>query len=362
MSAYRERDPKTGKSYWRVDITWQHADGRVQRVRKVSPIQTRRGAEDYEREIRNALADGTWGKRRKDDAPTLASYREKYFTQHVATLKASTRDSHRAIWDTHLVPAFGHRKISTFSDEDVAKFKARLLGELAPKTANNVLSAMRTALDKAADWKLIDRSAVPSFEWAKVEEQGFDFFTFAEAEQIVLAMPIDDQPWSAMIQFALNTGLRLGELRSLRRADIDRDQRLVRVQRSVWKAIEAGTKNNRIRTVPLNASAIFALDQIEKRKGSELVFAGDKGKPLTKEQCKWPLWRACDRAGVGRRVGWHVLRHTFASHLAMRAVPIVTIQKLLGHATIQMTMRYAHLAPEYLRDAVLALERPDSAQ
>jgi site-specific recombinase XerD len=78
---------------------------------------------------------------------------------------------------------------------------------------------------------------------------------------------------------------------------------------------------------------------------------------LTKGECKHPLWRACKRAGL-RRIGWHVLRHTFASHLAMRGKPMKVIQELLGHATMEMTMRYAHLAPAVHRDAVAALDEP----
>ena len=79
------------------------------------------------------------------------------------------------------------------------------------------------------------------------------------------------------------------------------------------------------------------------------------GDPLTKGECKHPLWRACKRAGL-RRIGWHVLRHTFASHLVMRGAPLKAVQELLGHATIMMTMRYAHLAPEIAREAVKLLD------
>jgi site-specific recombinase XerD len=63
------------------------------------------------------------------------------------------------------------------------------------------------------------------------------------------------------------------------------------------------------------------------------------------------------KAGLPR-IGWHVLRHTFASHLAMRGVPLKAVQELLGHATIEMTMRYAHLAPAIKREAVAQLDRP----
>ena len=76
---------------------------------------------------------------------------------------------------------------------------------------------------------------------------------------------------------------------------------------------------------------------------------------LGKNEVKHPLWRACRKAGL-RQIGWHVLRHTYASHLAMRGAPLKAIQELLGHATIEMTMRYAHLSPGARRDSARLLD------
>ncbi len=89
----------------------------------------------------------------------------------------------------------------------------------------------------------------------------------------------------------------------------------------------------------------------------ELVFCSRSGRMLKKTECKHPLWRACKRAGL-RRISWHVLRHTFASHLTMRGVPLKAVQELLGHATMEMTMRYAHLSPNVTRNAVQVLDEP----
>ncbi len=76
---------------------------------------------------------------------------------------------------------------------------------------------------------------------------------------------------------------------------------------------------------------------------------------LTKGRCKWPLRRARERAGI-EALGWHDLRHSFASHLVMRGVPLKAVQELLGHSTIEMTLRYAHLTLSTLVDAVAALD------
>lgn len=361
MTVYVE-ELEGGRKRYRVDVTWTHADGRVERIKRVSPIQTRRGAEQFERDIRNALADGTWGKRRVDETPTLDDFRERYFDQHVAGLKASTRDGHKAIWEQHLLPALGRKRLTAITTEEVQKLaKALREKELSPKTINNVLSCLRKALDVAADWDVIKRSDVPHFTWAKAVEQAFDFFSFEELEAVLDACR-DDMPWGPMITFAAHTGMRHGELRALRRRDVDRRHRIVHVQRSVWDDIEAGTKTGKARQIPLNAIAEEALDRMPKAK-SEYVFTTIGGL-LTKGECKWPLWRACDLAGVGRRVGWHVLRHTFASHLVMRGASLPAVQALMGHATITMTMRYAHLAPDHLRAAVdsLVQARPQTPE
>ena len=74
-----------------------------------------------------------------------------------------------------------------------------------------------------------------------------------------------------------------------------------------------------------------------------------------------PLGRALRAAGITREVGqigWHDLRHTYGSHLAMRGIPLKVIQELMGHATIEMTNRYAHLSPDTRREAVAVLDRP----
>jgi site-specific recombinase XerD len=133
----------------------------------------------------------------------------------------------------------------------------------------------------------------------------------------------------------------------------------VHIRRSVTRGHVTEPKSNRARMVPLSAEAMRTLKAHRHLRG-ELVFCSRSGRMLKKTECKHPLWRACKRAGL-RRIGWHVLRHTFASHLTMRGVPLKAVQELLGHATMEMTMRYAHLWPHVTRNAVQVLDEPAPA-
>jgi integrase len=132
-------------------------------------------------------------------------------------------------------------------------------------------------------------------------------------------------------------------------------RREARVSRAVAGDVVGTPKSGRAREVPLSPETVKALKQHRHLRG-ELVFCTDAGRMFRKNETKHPLWRACKRAGL-RLIGWHALRHTFASHLTMRGVPLKAIQELLGHATIEMTMRYSHLSPEVRRDAVIMLDR-----
>ena len=125
------------------------------------------------------------------------------------------------------------------------------------------------------------------------------------------------------------------------------------VRRAVARGLIGTPKNGKAREVPLSDQAAAALGDHPGR--GDLVFCAPDGAMLTRGSTKWPLRRALARAGL-RSIGWHCLRHTFASHLVMRGAPLKSVQELLGHSTIEMTMRYSHLSPDARRDAVRLLD------
>ena len=126
------------------------------------------------------------------------------------------------------------------------------------------------------------------------------------------------------------------------------------MRRSVTRGFVTEPKSGKGRDIPLGDEAIAAL-KAERHLRGPLVFCDAAGRMWKKNEVKHPLWRACRKAGL-RQIGWHVLRHTFASHLVMRGAAMKVVQELLGHATIEMTMRYAHLSPDVPRHAVKLLD------
>jgi site-specific recombinase XerD len=144
---------------------------------------------------------------------------------------------------------------------------------------------------------------------------------------------------------ALNAGLRLSEQYLLRWEDVSFARRSLTV---------AGSKNGSARHVRLNQAAPGALETLrDKSKGSEFVCGG------AKTSRKW--FEPAVLAPKLEHFFWHCLRHTFASRLVMAGVDIRTVQELLGHKTISMTVRYAHLAPQHQLAAVERLDAPTAS-
>jgi site-specific recombinase XerD len=128
----------------------------------------------------------------------------------------------------------------------------------------------------------------------------------------------------------------------------------------VTKVGRARLKVEAHRYVPLNDAAIAALRTVEALKGDNpFVFLASDGTRL----CSSRFWfDAAVKDAKLRDFTWHCLRHTFASRLVMKGVDLRTVQELMGHKAIQMTVRYAHLAPQHRLAAVQRLCDTEAVQ
>lgn len=334
-------------SYY-VDVYVDVPSQGVRRIRRRSPIQTRKGSEVYERElIEAALSTSTPSREERSLADFAVEFLKSYCA---ANNKYATLEAKESILRVHLIPELGTLLLGEVNAHVIEGYKAKKLAEeLSPKTVNNHLTVLRKLLSVALEWGLID--LVPPVKWLKVPPQKFDFLSFEEAERLVNAA---DREWRTAILVGLRTGLRLGEIMGLRWEDMDLVTGRLVVNRTVSRGRVGSPKNGRTREVPLGLDVFRSLKEHRHLKG-DVVFPGPGGRLLHRNETKHPLWRACRRAGL-RSIGWHVLRHSFASHLVMRGAPIRGVQELLGHSTIEMTMRYAHLSPNVTRELVGLLD------
>ena len=334
------------------------ADFRFNRVRyrKRSPDNSRAGARAYETTLRNKLAKGEaidvdWGKE-KDKSQSFGQFAWTWFEIYVKNNnKLSEVKSKESILRASLVPFFGKTPISKISNLKIEQYKAKQIGRgLSAKTVNNHLTVLNKCLETAKEW--LGLANIPLIKWLKVPPQKFDFLSPEESRSL---LDHSQGVWREMILLALRTGLRFGELRALDWSDIHWETRLLTVRRSFCRNVMGSTKSNRERHVPLTAEVCRALSP--RRHDHGLVFAGESGRPLSNKILYDRLRGICRQAGL-RQIGWHTLRHTFASHLAMAGASMRAIQELMGHTDIKTTLRYAHLTPSVLKNTIDLLEPP----
>lgn len=341
--------PYRGKvGQWEVDIRIMLPNGKKVRERLKAPVASRSGAKRWaEARERELLSKGLLPETR--EAPRFSPFADEFLESYARVHnKPSEVRAKTTAFNRHLKPVFGKKRLDEISTRDIDGFKAKKLREgLSAKSVNNLLTILRKCLDTAVDWELL--SHLPKVKWLKTVDPGFDFLDFDEAARLLDAARAEAE-WHAMILTALRTGLRVGELRALRWQDVDLVARRLMVRRSASKDDVGAPKSGRTREVDLGAEVTAVLKAHRHLRG-ELVFCHPTGRMLTENECKHPLRRAYTRAGL-RPFGWHVLRHSFASHLTMRGAPLKVVQELLGHSDIRVTMRYSHLSPNVRRDAV----------
>jgi integrase len=343
------------KETWLVDVQFEHSDGRVERVRKASPVNTRRGAEEYERQLRGALLDKSYGKE-APEVPTLEQFKERYLTWSRNHNKPSQVHAKTLTLKNHLLPFFGKMKLDQIRLAQMEDFKAKQLKKgLSPKSVNNHLTILRKGLNLAHEMELIP--SVPKVKLLRTTKSPFEFLDFDEAKRFLAAAPAR---WKNFLIVALNTGLRAGELLALKWQDIDLKVGRLIVRRSLWNGLEDMPKSGRTREVPLNDTVLAALRS--HWHFNEYVFCDASGTRLAHNDVVDIVPDVCRLAGLPKRLTLHHLRHTFASHLVMRGVPLAAVKELLGHADITTTMIYAHLSPNVKRDAVKLLDGPAPEQ
>jgi integrase len=236
----------------------------------------------------------------------------------------------------HSLPAFGEKRLDEIKRHPIEVFKAELIEKgKGRKWINNILACLGKMLRYANEIELIE--VVPRIKLLKVEPTKFDFLTFDEYTRLVDAAK-DDPTRNTIVLTGGDAGLR-----RLRGGNAHGSALVL--------ARNRGFAQERARAEdPAYATARGGLEDAS-ASSKRIGFLSHRRKPVHPVAIEAALRYACKRAGL-RRIGSHVLRHTFCSHLAMLAAAPKAVQELAGHSTLTMTLRYMHLAPSALREAI----------
>jgi integrase len=213
-------------------------------------------------------------------------------------------------------------------------------------TANRVLTILKAALNLA----FRDGHVASDEAWRRVrpfreaDAPKIRYLSHDEARRLVNTC---DPGFRPLVQRALLTGARYGEIIGFRVADFDRDAGTLTVRAS---------KGGRRRHIVLNddGTALFERHTAGKP-GSALIFVRPDGSAHGRSQQRRPLLAACGRAAIDPPASFHILRHTYATHLLQAGAPLPVIAANLGHADTRMTERhYAHLVPSHVAQVIRA--------
>jgi integrase len=367
MSVRRRKwlDPKTGvqKEAWVVDVDFTSPDGAEKRVRKTPPVQTRRGAEEYERQLRTSLLDGSYvanQEEQENPVPTLEAFSKEFFRalrNQQKPPKESTLAEYQAVFNKHLAPRLGHKRLDQIVSEDVAMLKAALT-DRSNKTVNNVLVVLSKCLQVAKKkWPAVEKAGC-EIHLLQVQQGVPGFYEFEELDKLAAAAQVVDARIYVAVLLGAHAGLRSGEMQGLEWRDVDLRRGIITVQRRVHKGNIDSPKSGKMRRINMTARLQAALEGLPRGLAAVRVLRNDEGGPITQRILERWMGKAQKAAGhvVTNRI--HVLRHTFCSHLAMRSAPSLAIKELAGHIHLSTTQRYMHLSDAERQRAIGLLDQP----
>ncbi len=248
-----------------------------------------------------------------------------------------------------LLPRFGKLSLSAVTHEAVERYMTDRRGDgRKPATVNRDVAALKRMFSKAVEWGLAADSPLRRVKLLPENNVRVRYLSDEEREALLAHCQghlLD------IVNIALHTGMRQGEILNLKWQDMDLGRRQIIVR---------DTKNGETRHVPVSPPLLTIMRQIRRQPGQPWLFPNHEGKPIQDISTAWE--NAVEAAGIeGFR--FHDLRHTFASYYVMSGGDLNPLRVILGHKSLTMTLRYAHLAPEHLHAGVdrMALKMADGS-
>jgi len=244
-----------------------------------------------------------------------------------------------------LLKAFGDLQLRSFSTRPVEEFQTYLLAKnKKPSTVNRHIATLKHMFTKAVEWEMVGEETLRKVRRVKLLPENNRRLRYLSKEESQALIDASGPHLRPIVITALNTGMRREEILSLEWGKhVDLRHGFILLDK---------TKNGDRREIPINSDLRETLQGLIRRIDSPYVFVDKNGRRF--KEVKRSFSTACRKAGL-KDFHFHDLRHTFASQLVMAGVDLITVKELLGHKSIAMTLRYAHLAPGHKIKAVESL-------
>lgn len=302
-------------------------------------------------DLQNAQA----GQKPLQEAPTLQAMVDRFLQTKVRRTRESSQLRYK-IYAEHFLAFFRESFPKVLRIDQVTRgqleehIQAQVEEGFANKTLNGQMQFLRSLFNMAVDDEMLAKSPANKLKaYPEQSDETPPYWTEAEVLRILAKV---GHYWRDIFAFLYHTGLRKEELIHLTWDDVDLVTNppciIIRGKKD-WR-----TKTNRTRVVPLSQDAVDIVNR-QKRQPHNRVFSDYHGTAIHRDKIYIALKTALKKLELTGDV--HQWRHTFATHLVKKGVGIEKVSKLLGHASIEMTMRYAHVAPMDLKIAVDTLPR-----
>ena len=284
-------------------------------------------------------------------------------------VKASTFNNYAAIADKWIDPLLGGKKLCNIGREDIQSFINRLSEQdLSAGTVRNIYHVFYAAMKKAVEYEYIYVNPCEGIRLPKMKKKEARLLTLQEQKMLEQAV-LDDRNGFAIL-LAIYTGLRVGEICALTWSDVDLENGVIYVSRTIRRiqcsAPEAETKTILVtgsvkssrseRAIPLPANILQLFKEYKNTSSDEYVFIYN-GHPLEPRILQYRFKALLKKAGLNN-INFHALRHTFATRCMELSFDIKTLSEILGHASAKMTLdRYGHSQIEHKRTAMKTLDR-----
>ena len=315
---------------------------------------------------------------------TFTNFYDLYESAQHGTKTPKGIKCERQYFNNHIKNHIGTKPLKDIQIEDIEKIKQSMLNakttahepKYAAATINHVIKLCRHLFKTAILWKKTSENPAQAVKLLPLENQRLRFFTRGEAETLLEQLkkihPADTKAFGYQYYKTFNTsqtyeislvslycGCRAGELFALKANDINFDTGFLTIRKS---------KNHNARNIPMPQIVKETLKQrldYLNITGESFVFKDMNGGALYEISDRYQeivdeLFNQGIRDRQQRAV-FHTLRHTYASWLVMAGVDLYTVKELMGHKTLSMTMRYAHLAPQKFTAAIAALNSHSAA-